>query len=79
MMDGKISPIPPEKVIKVLEKVGFSVIRQKGSHVFLRHQDGRTTVVPFHKGEDLGIGLLRKIMRDASLSHDEFIVLLRKR
>lgn len=58
MMDGKISPMPPEKVIKVLEKVGFSVIRQKGSHVFLRHPDGRTTVVPFHKGEDLGIGLL---------------------
>jgi len=79
MMDGKISPLPPEKVIKALEKAGFKAIRQKGSHVFLRHQDGRTTVVPYHKGEDIGIGLLRKIMRDACMSREEFIELAKKR
>jgi len=71
--------LPPEKVIKALEKAGFKAIRQKGSHVFLRHQDGRTTVVPYHKGEDIGIGLLRKIMRDACLNREEFLELVKRR
>ena len=44
-------------------KIGFSVIRQEGSHVFLRHQDGRTTVVPNHPGENLDRGLLNKILK----------------
>ncbi len=79
MMDWKISPLPPEKVIKALEKAGFFAIRQKGSHIFLQHPDGRTTVVPYHKGEDIGIGLLRKIMRDARMSREEFLELVKKK
>ena len=47
--------------------------------MFLRHQDGRTTVVPYHKGEDIGIGLLRKIMRDACLNREEFLELVKRR
>jgi len=48
-------------------------MRQSGSHIFLRHKDGRTTVVPNHPGEKLDRGLLNKIIRkDASISREEF-------
>jgi len=50
----RFRPLPAEKVIKALIKIGFQVVRQRGSHVFLRHPDGRTTVVPVHKGEVIG-------------------------
>jgi predicted RNA binding protein YcfA (HicA-like mRNA interferase family) len=69
----KIKPLPPDKVVKALRKIGFEVIRQKGSHVFLKHPDGRTTVVPVHKGEEIGGGLLRKIIKDAKIAPGEFM------
>ena len=69
----KLRPLPPEKVIKILKRLGFLKIRQKGSHVFMRHPDGRTTVVPVHKGELIGRGLLRKIIRDTKLKKEEFL------
>ncbi|MEW6222859.1 MAG: type II toxin-antitoxin system HicA family toxin [Candidatus Hadarchaeota archaeon] len=72
----KLRPLPPQKVIKTLEQVGFSVVRQKGSHVFLAHPDGRTTVVPVHPREEIGRGLLRKIMKDVKLTRDEFLKLV---
>jgi predicted RNA binding protein YcfA (HicA-like mRNA interferase family) len=72
-------PIAPEKLIRALERAGFEKIRQRGSHVFLKHPDGRATVVPVHKGEDIGRGLLRKIMRDAKLTREEFMELIEGR
>lgn len=72
----KLKPIASEKLIKVLEKTGFVMARQKGSHVFLKHPDGRATVVPVHKGEEIGRGLLRKIIKDAKLTREEFLKLL---
>lgn len=71
----KLKPLPPTKVIKILEKMGFQKIRQKGSHIFMRHLDGRTTLVPVHKGEDIGRGLLRKIIRDVKVKREEFLKL----
>jgi len=68
----KLSPIKPTQLIRILEKLGFEKIRQKGSHIFMRHSDGRSTVVPFHKGEDISKGLLRKILNDIDLSVDRF-------
>jgi predicted RNA binding protein YcfA (HicA-like mRNA interferase family) len=53
-----LRPVPARKVIKLLNKVGFQTIRQRGSHVILKHPDGRVTVVPIHPGEDIGRGLL---------------------
>jgi len=58
----KLKPVASEKLIRALEKIGFAEARQKGSHVFLKHPDGRATVVPVHKGEEIGRGLLRKII-----------------
>lgn len=52
---------------------GFEFIRQEGSHMFFRHQDGRTTVIPKHPGEDIGTGLLNKIIKkDLQISREEF-------
>jgi len=72
----KLNPITPEKLIKILNKQGFREIRQKGSHKFFRGPEGRTTVIPFHKGEKIGRGLLRKILRDIDMTREEFLVLL---
>lgn len=77
-MNGKIKPLPPAKIIKLLEKIGFKKIRQKGSHIFMEHPDGRTTIVSFHKGEELGRGMIRKIMKDAEISRGEFFRLIKK-
>jgi predicted RNA binding protein YcfA (HicA-like mRNA interferase family) len=62
--------------MSALRKAGFEVARVKGSHHFLRHSDGRGTVVPVHAGETIGPGLLSAILRDCELERDEFIALL---
>ena len=62
--------------IAALGKLGFSVIRIKDSHHFLRHEDGRSTVVPAHSGEMVGPGLLHKILRGCQLSVDDLRQLL---
>lgn len=58
---------------KLLKRLGFEAVRQKGSHVFYRHPDGRTTTVPHHKGRDLARPLIREILREIELSPDEFL------
>ncbi len=64
------------QVIRALGKAGFALVRTKGSHHFLRHEDGRATVVPVHSGENIGPGLLGKILRDCEMTRDEFVALL---
>jgi len=59
------------QLIKALRKLGFLVIRTKGSHNFLRHPDGRCTVVPVHRGETIGRGLLAQILRDCEITRDD--------
>ncbi len=57
-------------VVRALGKVGFSEISQRGSHVKLRHSDGRTAIVPVHR--ELAPGTLRSVLRQAGLSIDDF-------
>ena len=61
------------KLIKILGKFDFEVIRIKGSHHFLKHLDGRATVVPVHGKENIGIGLFYKILNDCGISIDDFL------
>ena len=63
-------------VVRSLRKVGFEVVRQRGSHVIMKHPDGRSTVVPIHGGETMGIGLLSKIQKDIEIGRDAFMDLL---
>jgi len=60
------------ELIKILERMGFKTVRQKGNHVFLKHQDNRATIIPVHKGKDVDRALLRKISRDIKISPDDF-------
>lgn len=62
-----------EEVRKRIKEVIQLVLEEdKGSHVRLRHPDGRVTTIPFHVGEKVGIGLLRKILRDVHISRVAF-------
>ncbi|MBI4340543.1 MAG: type II toxin-antitoxin system HicA family toxin [Chloroflexi bacterium] len=65
-----------DQIIAALRKAGFDVIRQSGSHVVLRHPDGRTTVVPQHRGSTIGKGLLSKILKDVQLTREQLRSLL---
>lgn len=73
---SRLPSLTGERIVKALGRAGFQALRQRGSHVYLKHPDGRATVVPVHKGESVGRGLVRKIMQDAELSREEFLRLL---
>ena len=62
-----------KELVRLLEKRGFQIVRTRGSHLFLRHADGRVTTVPVHAGETIGPGLLRSILRDVELSVDDLV------
>jgi predicted RNA binding protein YcfA (HicA-like mRNA interferase family) len=64
------------QLIDALRLAGFDLARIRGSHHFLQHADGRSTVVPVHSGELIGPGLLNKILRDCELNADELLRLL---
>ncbi len=66
------------EVEKALFKMGFEKARQKGSHAFYRHPDGRTTTLPHHKGRDLARPLLRQILREIEVTPDEFLEILER-
>jgi len=69
----KLSPISAKKMFKILKKLGFELIRVKGSHhFFLNNKTGKTTTVPLHSKEELSVGLLRGILKDIELSVEEY-------
>ncbi len=71
-------PVINYRIMKnILLKLGFQKTRQKGSHVFFRHSDGRTTTVPNHKGRDLAVPLSRAILREIDISVEEFIEIMK--
>jgi predicted RNA binding protein YcfA (HicA-like mRNA interferase family) len=61
-----------------LGRAGFVIARIRGSHHFLRHADGRHTVVPVHSGETIGPGLFSKILRDCQISVEELATLTQR-
>jgi predicted RNA binding protein YcfA (HicA-like mRNA interferase family) len=68
--------ITGRQLISSLEKLGFEVIRIRGSHHFLRHGDGRTTVIPVHAQENIGPGLLGKVLRAVGITREQLQELL---
>jgi predicted RNA binding protein YcfA (HicA-like mRNA interferase family) len=72
----RVPRIRGKEVVRALERAGFTAERSRGSHVFLKHPDGRATAVPVHSGETIGPGLMRAILRDAELTVVEFKGLL---
>ena len=73
---SRLPAVKAKDLMKVLRGLGFEEVRQKGSHLFFQHPDGRTTLVPIHGGEDIGRGLLRQILREIELTPQDFLNLL---
>ncbi len=70
---GHLPVLKPREVIALLEALGFSELRQRGSHKQFRHPDGRCTTVPFHAGRDVSPILLRQIAKDIGLTVEELL------
>ena len=70
---GSLPVLKPQEVIAILGCLGFSQVRQRGSHIQLRHADGRGTTVPLHQGRDISPILLRQIAQDIHIPVDELL------
>lgn len=70
---GSLPVLRPREVVALLEAQGFREVRQRGSHKQFRHEDGRSTTVPFHPGRDIAPTLLRKIAVDVHMTVDELL------
>ncbi|MCZ7358005.1 MAG: type II toxin-antitoxin system HicA family toxin [Candidatus Methanoperedens sp.] len=75
---SRLQIIDARKMEKLLLTLGFERVRQKGSHVFYRNPDGRTTSVPHHPGRDLARPLIKEILREIELSVEEYNKCLKK-
>lgn len=70
---SKLPIINCQKMNQILINLGFQKVRQKGSHVFYRHPDGRTTTVPNHAGRYLARPLIREIIREIEITLEDFL------
>mgnify|MGYP000412654322 CR=1 FL=1 len=77
-MTNKLPRVKPQEIIKVLEKIGFSLSRQSGSHKIYKNAEGKRVTVPYHSGKTIHPKVLRNILRDAGLTLEEFQRLLKK-
>ncbi len=71
---SKFPIIPSSKLIKIVKKLDFKEIRQKGSHKIFSYSDGRLLVIPIHSKKPIPIGLLNKITKqDLRLTKEDFL------
>jgi predicted RNA binding protein YcfA (HicA-like mRNA interferase family) len=75
---SRLPIIDSKRFEKILLKLGFIIVRQKGSHVFYKHTDGRYTTLPHHPGRDLGRSLTRRILKEINLSPEDFTDIIKK-
>jgi len=76
-MNEKLPRITADRAIKVLEKVGFVLVRQSGSHKIYKNNEGKRVTVPYHSKKVLHPKVLRSILRDADLTVERFKELMR--
>jgi predicted RNA binding protein YcfA (HicA-like mRNA interferase family) len=76
LLHDNLPQLNRKRFITGLKKAGISIVRVRGSHHFVQHPDGRSTVVPVHAGENIGPGLISKILRDRELSREQLQKLL---
>jgi predicted RNA binding protein YcfA (HicA-like mRNA interferase family) len=73
---SRYQAVTGRQLLVALQRMGFALIRVRGSHHFLRHNDGRKTVIPVHSGEMIGPGLLSSVLRQVQVTRDELFVQL---
>ena len=70
----KLPNLTGKELGKIVEKFGFKHSHTTGSHMVYKHPDGRKTTIPHHAGEEIGPGLLNKIIKkDLGVSREEFL------
>ena len=69
---SKLKLINAKQMEKMLLRLGFEKVRQKGSHAFYRHSDGRVTTVPHHKARVLARPLIREILREIEMTIEDY-------
>jgi predicted RNA binding protein YcfA (HicA-like mRNA interferase family) len=67
----KLPRLTARQIVTALEKAGFSLARQSGSHMVYKNAAGRRATVPFHASKILHPKVLKSIMRDADLTLDD--------
>ena len=70
---GSLPVLKPREVEKLLMSLGFTILRQRGSHRQYRHPDGRQTTLPFHSGRDLSPILFRQVARDIGITPENLL------
>jgi predicted RNA binding protein YcfA (HicA-like mRNA interferase family) len=70
---GSLPVLKPREVEKLLMSLGFTILRQRGSHRQYRHSDGRQTTLPFHSGRDLSPILFRQVARDIGITPENLL------
>ncbi len=68
----KLPRVSGKKISKILVKLGFEKFRQKGSHIFFVHKEGRVTTISVHGNKMIPIGTLKAILKDIEISNDDF-------
>ncbi len=76
-MTDKLPRVSASEAIRALEKAGFFLPRQSGSHRIYKNAEGRRATVPFHSGKELHPKILKSILRDADLTTEEFLELMK--
>jgi predicted RNA binding protein YcfA (HicA-like mRNA interferase family) len=69
---SKLVPVNHRVLFRILKKLDFECVRQRGGHTIWEHPDGRVTVVPVHGREEIRKGLLSKILDDIKITVEEF-------
>ena len=67
----KLPAISGKELARALERSGFVLKRQSGSHLLFEHPDGRITTVPVHSSKDVPKGTLKAILRDIEITNDQ--------
>lgn len=75
-MSQRLPRVTTDDVINALEKLGFGLSRQSGSHRIYKNPQGKRVTVPYHKGKTLHPKILRSIVKDVGISLDEFLKFL---
>jgi predicted RNA binding protein YcfA (HicA-like mRNA interferase family) len=76
-MTNKLPRVNAADAVRVLEKAGFFLVRQSGSHKIYKDAEGRRATIPFHSGKELHPKILKSILRDADLTVEDFIELMK--
>lgn len=74
----KLPIIKARELLKVLKKHGFYKYHQVGSHIQMKHIDGRRTTIPYHPSQEIRKGTLKAIIDDLDMTAEEFIKSLKK-